>query len=371
MRILLIADEWNARRERDLIHRIELGLLGDADRVIYAHPAHIHPKHVGPFISPIAFQSLGTRFTTSIRANKLIADIHWAYTDISANSTIDIVHAFGHWSWPVAKVIARDQGAALCVELTSERSILRASRFARAFRSNNQRRLLTFSTGDLNLLQIANDNLRNAQVHLTPWGVYQLERQPRRESDRPSVVLTAAPWQAKDTRPILQALAQLDSDTLVFVDETVAKQDPGLWVEARSLGLLDRVDIVPLPESNRPLTLDADALLIAGRSGLLRSVVLDAFAARTPVVALEDRSLDLMSSHDLTFVPESNTKAGWRDAIHSALSMSAQSTSDTLDRAKRFADEDRTPTSHIQSVLRVYRGLLQEQAIPFSGQPSA
>jgi len=69
-------------------------------------------------------------------------------------------------------------------------------------------------------------------------------------------------------------------------------------------------------------------------------------------------------------MPSEDTADGWGEALELALDMESARRRDLLDRAQRFADEDRSPTGHIRSVVRVYRELMKDRPLPFAGAGS-
>src|ERR1051325_8085310 len=106
MRILIIADESFAARERAMRSRLEVGLADEGFRVIYAIPrcaAHWH----GPDLSAqtIPYESRGLAISRSWRAQQLVTAARKLGTD--AERPFDLVHAFGHGCWPMAEVAHR------------------------------------------------------------------------------------------------------------------------------------------------------------------------------------------------------------------------------------------------------------------------
>lgn len=136
MRVLLLADNSFASRERTMIARLEVGLADEGVRVIRATPQQPPPEAFdNPFLRWIRFPQPSSRYLAPIVARAMARDIEDAKAQSAIDAEpIDIVHILGDDAWASGEALARMVGAATAYELWSETSLERALRQARSLK---------------------------------------------------------------------------------------------------------------------------------------------------------------------------------------------------------------------------------------------
>src|SRR5262245_54203201 len=117
MRILIIADESFAARERAMLSRLEVGLADESVRVIHAVPRRAaHWYHGEVYSQAVTYQDRGLAISRGWRAQQIVHELE-GLVDGEATA-VNVVHAFGLGCWPIAVELARLLGAGLAIEVT-------------------------------------------------------------------------------------------------------------------------------------------------------------------------------------------------------------------------------------------------------------
>ncbi len=312
MRCLLLADADLALREATLLHRLVIGLL-DAG----VHVTHAAPESVLERIEPslgveiLPYRSSGLPWTRSLRAARLLEQFEVA-TSVSADDP-GLVHAFGSDCLPIALDVARAGNLAVVIDVYA-RSV--ASRVTRAVGERFEGVLLAGSPPIANALMAA--GIAASSVRECRWGVPPCDRRERRSYGTLSVAIGGQGASREAWTRCLRGVAQAASrreDMVIFVDADAADR-ASVQGLIGSLGLSPLVSRVPDFESRRDLVVQADLLLWPERLSEVRSLVLDAMAAQTPVIAVNDTDVPVLNDPGIALLV-SGEEADWAKAVES------------------------------------------------------
>jgi hypothetical protein len=167
MRVLIMADELFASRERPLLERLEIGLADEGVRVIHGVPRSTRQLPGGGLQSrALTYAGNALPITVTLEARRLVRGVE----EINAaedGRPIDLVHVLGGSAWRLAREVARLLGAGLIAEVWRAGLASTAREYAGrvppclfiAPDAAIQRRLLA-------------DLGPDAPVRLAPWGVH-------------------------------------------------------------------------------------------------------------------------------------------------------------------------------------------------------
>ena len=175
MRALILTDADIAAREASMLSRLEIGLLGQNVRILYAEPSddrlHIDAESL---ITGLTYTSGGSILTLKARARRLVRDIdeHIGFDDPSS-SRLDVVHAIGVNAWSMALQTASSAGSNLVVEVLSQSELDRVRSFeASAARAlGDEARFAWLAPGQA-MHDALREQARKSPELLTPWGAH-------------------------------------------------------------------------------------------------------------------------------------------------------------------------------------------------------
>ncbi|MEO1584190.1 MAG: hypothetical protein AAFR96_06415 [Planctomycetota bacterium] len=348
MRCLLIADADMATREAPMLHRLVIGLL-DAG----VHVTHAVPESVADTIEPslgvetIGYRHTGLPWTLSTRTRDLLEDFN-AATAVSA-SDAGIVHVFGVGALPVALRAASLGELAVVIDVHSRAM---AARLARAAESSTDAVLLAASSGIATALRTASPS--EAFVRECPWGVPKREASP--PSSRESITIAAggsgrdpSAWEAM-LRGLSRASTAIDS-LEIFLDANAAdhaKLSPLIG----TLGLSPIVSRIPDFEARRDLVIRADMMVWPEQLGETRSIVLDAMAAGTPVLAVGDADVAALDGRSGVALV-SGDALDWAAAIES-FAASPEQRALVGERSAAYVRDSHRASVHVDAITDAY-----------------
>jgi len=392
MRVAILTDALALRREGVMLRRVAIGLVDEGASVVSIEPRSVSgvtARSIGGGLIPhLIYEDRGLWLTRVLRCDRLRRDL------FAAGGAPDVVHVLGRRAWRFGLEIARRSGSALCVDVHTRGGLHRLHGFenvaSATFGAESERldatdaepgrgaaadRRPSFAAvaADRIVAVEAAEALRRTPVHTVPWGVHRRGewRERRSERTRPAIAVLAEFGKPDLLRGVLAGLAELSGEPMIFVDEE-ASADGRMWKLAGELGIRDRVDVAPSLEAHRELTLQCDVLVAPGPTGRHRSVVLDAMAAGVAVVGRRDPLVEALHRSGVAWLLEGDEPASWASALREALE-GGEAARDKVATAKRFVDEERRPSQHIEGLLTVYRSLANPQAIRFqtANAPSA
>lgn len=370
----MLADRSFARREHDMLRRVEVGLLDDGARVIRAVPAAGAPAVADSLIPVLPYTDEGPRFAARARRRRLVRALEEACALLGGGSDgvhLDVIHAWGDRCWDLAIGLAAETGANLAIELWSAsctRRMRRAERRAAAV-GNDAGPPKGVWLAPNGAVQLAGEDVAGSwPVRAARWGVHPLPR-PRtaRGIGTVAVSIVASGRDPSSLMPVLDACAARAAegdDAMFFLDDAGVRDHPAVWKHAEQLGLLDRLSVIPDMESRRDLVLQTDVLVIPEARGEVRSIVLDAMAAGLAVVAPMDPMVEATALPGLAVLVEKPTRGGWSHALGSVLPDRSR-LADVGATARALIAEHRPVHRHIEAILDAYRSLA-EAPLPFS-----
>ncbi|MEL6795944.1 MAG: hypothetical protein AAFO89_03890 [Planctomycetota bacterium] len=292
MRCLLLTDSDIALRESALIHRLVIGLL-DAG----VHVAHAAPESVLSRIEPslgvesLAYRSRGFSWTRPMRAAELLSRFE-RVTEVSSGDP-GLVHVIGGGSLALGAEIARAGDLSLVIDAHA-RSVVPP--VARLLGERSDGVVLAGSRSIADALLA--EGLSATGIREVRWGVSPADGRAARSSETVSIAIgglgaSADDW-ARCLRGVAEAAAETDS-VAVFADADACER-ARIGPLIGALGLSPLFSRVPDFESRRELVVRSDVLLWPESTGETRSLVLDAMAHQTPVVALADRDVSCLAT---------------------------------------------------------------------------
>jgi glycosyltransferase involved in cell wall biosynthesis len=373
VRVLLLADEIFATRERTMLVRLEVGLADEGVRVIHAVPRRAAARaeeiaSPGVFTTPVHYEDVGLPLTRGVRASRLVDAAGVKPGDDA--SAVDIVHVFGGSAWEIGREVAQRCGAALVLEVWRAGLAPRARAFAEQHRGlptlliapdpNVERAILANGPGPL--------------VRVAPWGVHASPEPPlKRTAERPPfLALVGAGRDRRSFNAALEGVAGLLAahPALMVVADASSVRAAGAWALARKSSLLPALSLLDDLEGRREMVLHADVFLCPEALGEQRSLLLDAMGLGRVVLAASDPAISwLVDGATCRLVPRGDA-AAWQRAIQMTLDVPVDAHALGLS-AQRFVRDHARASDHVAAVIAAYQWLSSNDSIPLSRETSA
>jgi hypothetical protein len=375
MRVVVLADDLFALRERAMLRRLEVGLADESVRVVHAIPERSVELGSGDaFTKTVTYSDTVMPMADRFRAATLARSLDTLAESEGPGDTgraVDVVHVFGGGVWSLGRRLAQQTGAGLVLEVWRMGLTARAT----AMRDSDSRDRAP-ATGPLFLApDPAIERALRAEgpgisVRLAPWGVYTpSETRQILDDDRvPSIMVVGTGRDPATYAGVMRGLAAARKhghDFVAFMDARAA-QRARVWPLAHSLGLLDRLSLIEELEGRRDLVLLGDMLVHPDHGGEQRSIVLDAMAAGMVVVAAADPAVSVLAdglTARLVRTPDPHGEA-WAAAISGLLA--DRTTARTMARmAHDHVAKERKASAHVRAVLDAYAWTMPKVSLAF------
>jgi hypothetical protein len=360
MRILIIADEAFASRERAMLSRLEVGLADEGVRVIHALPrraAHWHHPEV--FSEAITYDDRGLVISRSWRIRQIVQALERLVE--GEQRPADLVHVFGQPAWPFAAEVARLTGAALAIEIADPRAA------AGAMRLRTLDPAVLF-VPDQALERLIRGEDAGAAVRLTPWGVHTppAARDLLPDGRGVSVMIDGSGRDRAAMASLFEGLAEVapDQPDLMVFAEAEAIRTAGLWPMVKRLGLSERFTLTPDMEARRELALRADALILPEARGEHRTLTLDAMAAGMVVLAAADPLVSVLIDTRTARLVDHPTPERWAAAVRWLFESREQARA-LAASARDYVRTNCRASSHVAAVMDAYEWMTAGESIPF------
>lgn len=289
--VMILADEDFASRERDMLGRLEVGLVSEGLRVLHAVPETLPDLLDGRvFSQAIGYAPRGPLPPLPRRAK----DLARGALEAGPPDGIAVVHVFGGDAWRLGFEVAGLLGAAVVLEVHAGRQ---ADALTAAHLDGLSDRVLVCVPG-VGLERRCLRKLDSRHLRLVRWGVHaEGAARPQRlaAGDRPAVLLAGTGADAQGWAHALESLSRVrldgDQPPLIFADADAAHR-ARLRPVVERLSLGEHVSFVPMVEARREPVLAVDALLLPDALHEHRSLVLDAHAHGLLVAAASDPVID-------------------------------------------------------------------------------
>ncbi|MCK6477942.1 MAG: glycosyltransferase [Phycisphaerales bacterium] len=372
MKVLILADEIFAMRERSMLGRLELGLADEGIRVIHGIPATLaghEPRDV--FSRPVFYETSRFRTFRRLLARRLAETIRDPEAD-EDDQPVSVVHVFGGSAWELGLDVAEDLDAEAVLELWRPALRERADDIARKSAGPAP----VFAVPDSMLERCVRDRSPNLTLRCTPWGVHLEDR--RREILPAGGVPTAVILGGGHDRPAfaaaLEGIARVlprHRDLMIFLDARAVRRGD-LWPIAKRFGLLESMSLIEDLEARRDLLTQADVLVLPEARGEHHSVVLEAMAAPMAVVAAADAAVGTLIDGRTAVLVKTVEPAAWATALQQLL-VNPEQANALANSAREFVRTERTVFRHVHSVIEMYKWMTSGDSLPLraGGGPAA
>ncbi|MFN0132223.1 MAG: glycosyltransferase [Phycisphaerales bacterium] len=347
MRVVLMADEAYAVRERAMLVRLGVGMADEGIRVIHATPRAASNPSDDLSAEQVEYEGRGLTMSRGWRTRQFVERL--AEVPSGSEGPIGIVHVFGRGAWELAAETAHDLGVALAVEVASGED---AAAVADFHKSHGLRGACLVTD------PLLEDRLRSMApelaVRVTPWGVHA-PSSPRAilEPERaPALLIVGGGEDRAALGGALDAIAAAAarwSDLAPFA-EGDAVMRAGLWGRVRELKLHERLTLVPDVQGRADLALMVDLMLFP-RSAAPRSIMLEAMAAGVAVVASADPLSSVLADGRTARVADS--PAAWTAAVVGLIE-SPESARALGRSAHQWVRHHRRASTHVAAVIDAY-----------------
>ncbi|MFI4881166.1 MAG: glycosyltransferase [Phycisphaerales bacterium JB064] len=359
--VMILADEDFASRERDMLARLEVGLVSEGLRVLHAVPDTLPELLDGRvFSQAIGYVPHGPLPPLARRARALAQRA----LESAGSEGIALVHVFGGNAWRLGFETAGLLGANLVLEVFSAQL---ADALGSAHLDSVDDRVIASIPGT-GLERRCLRKLDSRHLRLIRWGVHA-EGEPAKDrrlggGDRPAVLMAGTGQDANAWTHALESLSRVrldgDQPPLIFADAEAAHK-AHLRKAVERFALAEHVSFVPVVEARRDPVLEVDALLLPDALHEHRSLVLDAHANGILVAAVADPVIDeLTADYGVTQLDPGDPDR-WTEELRRVF------------EDKRLADERRlagwtaverfhTGTAHVAAVQSLYEGLLAQKS---------
>lgn len=367
MRVLVLADEMFASRERTLLSRLEVGLADEGVRSIHAVPETSKITDSGNvFTQSVRYVAEGWSVTRRTRARDLVQKVETMLGGGTASDgkAADIVHVFGGSVWDLGIEIARQLGAAAALEVWRTGLVPRAA----AIKPEPVIGPCFFAPGKPIERALLAEGLSGA-VRLTPWGVHTPSSARRiLNPDRAlSIMCIGTGRESKYFQAAFEGavtLAATHPDLMVFMDAQAARLS-GVWEWAQKRSLSRHLTLIEDFEARRDLLLRGDLLLLPEAGGEARTIVLDAMATGMLVVALEDPSVSALIPDRTANLIREPLPSLWAAALTTLIGEPARAQT-LITSAREFVKAERRASDHVASVIAAYAWAVAGDRLAFS-----
>lgn len=354
MRVLFLSDSLFTRFERDMIARLAIGLADEGVTVAWAVPAHAASRlNSRVFLPVIPFVEKRLGLSPARRAAMLLSKSREALRGLP-----EVVHFFGGNINRIGAEVTRAAGAVPAFELWRpgmESSVRVAMNriSGPGYGQSPPRSLLVTPNDDLRekALRVFPDSI----VRTIPWGVYPLSEPPTRETGTICILLLGPgrdqkSWQAAFEAAVRSVKA---SDRIHLFADAETTRRLRLWGHARRAGILDRLTLIDQASMERELVLNADIILQPDARGELRTILLDAMAARVAIVAAADPRSDVLEDGRTARLVVDATEQQWNEAIEVMIQNDAARRRLT-ESAREFVREHHKASRQIAALVDAY-----------------
>lgn len=374
MRVLILTDGSFANRERAMLSRLEVGLADEGVRVIHALPRSVAPDAAETpqgelFVQKIVYEDRGPSILRRLRDRRL-ADAIERLRDPQDERPVDIIHVFGEAAWATGADLAARFQAALALEIWSAASIQKAGDL-RAPAAPDRLPLVFFAPDrptEHALRQLLDDSV---PVRLSPWGVHTpATAHPLLAEERaPSAMIAGSGVDRAGYTAALEGLAAPgpQSSLMIFADADAVERAGG-WSTVNRLGLSERFTLTPWVEGRRDLTLGCDLLIVPEALGEHRSIVLDAMAAGSVVIAAADPGVGWLIEGTTGRLVDRPHVDRWAGVVSSVLS-NPDAARHLAATARDHVRQHQRASTHVASVVDAYEWLTAGETLPFGHAP--
>lgn len=366
MRVLVVADEDFATRERAMLSRLEVGLADEGVRIVHALPTAAAKAHHPEVFSQSVTYSPGRPASSHWRAKWLKEAVE--QLGEGEPTPVDIVHCFGEGSWDIGAEVAAQTQAGLVLEVWGSSLVPGAVRVI-ADAEPGSALALTPDPAVTRLLQ-AEDPAFPART--AAWGVHTPGAPlDVLQADRSiSIVLVAEGRDAAAIRASLEGLARVMSEhpeVMVFAEEP-AIQRAAAWKNVKQLGIADRFTLAPDLESRRELALRSDVLMLPEARGDARTITLDAMAAGMIVVAASDPMVGVLQEGRTARLVDGARPERWAEMLGWVFRERDAARALGL-AAREHVRQHFRASAQVSTVVDAYEWMRSGESIPF--QPGA
>lgn len=375
MRVLILADELFASRERAMLTRLEVGLADEGVRIIHAIPersarAQLVTGGQAVFSQAITYSDITMPWADRFRAATLARTLSEMPFE-EDEKPVDVIHVFGGGVWGLGQSLAKLTNAGLALEVWRIGLVERAA----ATRSRSLGKPGNdplFLAPDHTIERALLSHGPGMTVRAALWGVHTSDH-PREilRTDRvPSIMIVGTGRDSAAFHAVISGLAQAVKacgEFLVFMDSRAAHRAK-VWPAMERLGLLPRVSLIEELEGRQDLLLHGDVLIHPDAEGDQRSILLEAMGAGMAILAAEDRSVSALIDRQTALLVPDSSAAAWAAAIEATLL--DRDRSNALGRsAREYVRANRPASGYVASVLSAYSWLSSNDAIPLRAAP--
>lgn len=370
MRVLIIADEGFALRERAMLSRLEVGLADEGVRVVHGLPAGTAaPTEV--FSQSITYEP-GTGLGLRWRAQRFARSLEALADPNAPGRPVDLIHVFGERAWGIAAETAALTGAGLVVELWRAALVPEAARLRAGGEQGSGGIVALAPDPAIARLMQEHDPGGAMPVRIAPWGVHTPPApvEVLRPGRVASAVLIGSGRNPAALAAAVEGLAGAMArvpDLMAFAESQVV-ETARLWPLIKRLGITDRFTLAPDLESRRELALRADLLLFPESLGEHRSITLDAMAAGMLVVAAADPAVGVLIDQTTAILVPTPRPDPWRDALAQPFADPEAARKLALS-AREHIRQHRRASTHVSAVVDAYEWMLAGESIPFQRTP--
>ena len=365
MRVLILADEFFASRERGLLSRLEVGLADEGVRVIHAVPEGFSAEAPeGVFSRVLTYSSKTLLLTRPLAVRKLVRALA-EIDETEQPAGIDVVHVFGGSVWGLGTDLAIEIGAGLALEVWRVGLVERA-------------RGVKLEDGDVPLLVAPDPAIERALAQapaaasaptcrLAAWGVLtpSTAREILQPGKAPSVMVIGSGRDHQAFRSAVEGIASVardNPDLRIFCDALAARRSD-VWTLARKLGILHNLSLIDELEGRRDLLLHGDVLVLPEARGEQRSILLEAMAAGMVVIAAADPMVSVLQDGvTARLVPKGPGQWG---AVLRDVVTNPERARGLARSAREFVKTHRRASDHVRSVMNAYEWLASDDPLPF------
>jgi hypothetical protein len=324
MRVLMLADRSFAARERDMLTRVQVGLIDEGARVVEALPTDLADPDANPLIPTIAYSDQNSLLAARARTRRILRGLQALDPPLApANdpmALLDVIHGFGEQAWPLAVSVAGITGASLALECASDNALRLVRATEKAVAALERPVNGVWLGPNAPLTQAVLGSGAAWPVLPAVWGTHARDHVSHATGRTAplSISIVASGEDPSSIAGLLAALAaspHLPADAMMFADAGAFERHPGLWRRARDLRLLERISLIDRMEARRDLILQTDVLAIPEATGQARSIILDAMAGELAILARADPLVEATSVPGVAVLAPSGSSDAWADAL--------------------------------------------------------